>query len=146
MTQTSRYSLRAPTDLDMSWIQVNQTQLVEAAAPPASIQYRLIIEITNANEIEPELFVFNVSDDAYSHVAAFRDLQIYPNSKAKAQAEDALFYRSTKIQLIFTDQERAYNAATGIQARLKRANADWGSSKTTPFGGVETFVYDSREP
>jgi hypothetical protein len=129
----------------MSWIQVNQRQLVEAAAPPATLQYRLQIDVVAANGIEPELFCYSVSDDSYSHVAALDDLRLYPAGRAQALADYALFYRRANMDKVFTTSSAAARASAGIQARLARVNRDWGLSQTAPFGGVETFVYDSEE-
>lgn len=129
----------------MSWIQVNQTQTVEPAPPPATIQYRLSIEVVGAAQIEPQLFVFRTDTDQYLYVATVNDMKAYPPSKAQAQAEDSLFYRASSMTLVFSEQTVAATASTDIQARLARVNRDWGAVSASPFGGVETFIYDSEE-
>ena len=99
-----------------------------------------------ANEIEPELFVFFADDDAYSHVAGVDDLRIYPSNKAEAVSQERPFYRAAHVELVLHSQPLAVSAAAGIQARLALVNRDWGAIGTAPFGGVDTFIYDSREP
>jgi hypothetical protein len=130
----------------MSWIQVNQRQTVEPAAPPAMLQYRLEVDVVAANGIEPELFCYSVSDDAYSHVASLEDLRLYPAGRAQAMADYALFYRTASMSKSFSTSAAAAAASSGIQVRLQRVNRDWGLSRTAPFGGVDTFVYDSEDP
>lgn len=124
---------------------MSQEQTVEAATSPALVQYRLHIEIVAAMGIEPELFVHDVTADSYKHVAALNDLQLYPNNKATALADDVMFYRKSSADLVFTDQATASNASSAIQARLKLVNSAAGAVSVAPFGGVETFVYDSVE-
>lgn len=130
----------------MSWIQVNQRQIVEDGTPPAALQYRLQVEVVAANGIEPELFCYSVSDDSYSHVAALDDLRRYPAGRAQALADYVLFYRTASMEKVFPTSTAAAAASAGIQARLQRVNSDWGLSQTAPFGGVDTFVYDSEDP
>jgi hypothetical protein len=129
----------------MSWIQVNQKQTVEAGTPPATLQYRLQIDVAAANGIEPELFCYSVTDDTYSHVAALDDLLLYPAGRAQALADYVLYYRTARMNKLFPTATAAANASAGIQARLQRVNSDWGASQTSPFGGVDTFVYDSED-
>jgi hypothetical protein len=130
----------------MSWIQVTQTQTIEAGPPPVSVQYRLRVEVIAANSIEPELFVFDVTEDKYQHVAALNDLAIYPNNKAAALANDVMFYRASSMEYVASNQIQAAAAAQAIQVRLRLVNRGWGAVDTTAFGGVDTFVYDSAEP
>ena len=130
----------------MSWIQVNQTQTVEDAPAPGTIQYRLDVNVVASYGIDRELFVRSTDDDAYSHVATIGDLRGYPNNKATAQARNLDFYRATAAELIFTSQAVAAVASAQIQGRLMHVNRDWGALGGAPFGGVETFVYDSDAP
>ena len=127
----------------MSWIQVNQSQTVEAAGD--ILRYRLSLDVTAASGIDRELFVFFVTDGAYSHVATISDLTLYPNNRADAVANDILFYRDSRTELVLSSQIVASNASSSAQARLARVNLDWGALGTAPFGGVETFIYDSAE-
>ena len=98
-----------------------------------------------ANGIEPELFCYSVTDDTYSHVAALDDLRLYPAGRAQALADYVLYYRTARMNKLFPTATAAANASVGIQSRLKRVNKDWGASQTAPFGGVDTFVYDSED-
>jgi hypothetical protein len=130
----------------MSWIQVHQTQTIEAAPPPTGVHFRLAVAVVSSHGIEPELFVFGVNEDDYSHVAGIDDLRVYPGNRAEAVAQDLLFYRRSSMEMKFHTQPRAAQASEGIQARLAQVNREWGSLGVVPFGGVETFVYDSAEP
>lgn len=131
----------------MSWIQVNQNQIVEPAPPPATgLQYRIEFVVAAAEGIERELFVFRTNDDAFSHVATIEDLRLYSSNKATAQANDDDFYRRAEATLILRSQVLASKATKHTQDRLKRVNLDWGRTDTTEFGGIETIIYDSEQP
>lgn len=124
---------------------MTQNQTVEVAPSSTNVQYRLDVSVVASYGIERELFVFDVTEDKYQHVATVGDMRLYPSNRATALANDVMFYRSNTMSYVTTNQIKAANAAQAIQGRLKLVNAEWGALDTTTFGGVETFVYDSGE-
>lgn len=126
----------------MSWIQVQQTQQFDAEAR----KYDLTVVVSQSSGVPRELFVVGVSDDAYSHVAAFEDLTLYPAGKPGAMAAESDFYRDSCVVLRFDSAATAAAVSTAMLGRLKRVNTDWAAAQDAPFGGIETFIFDSETP
>lgn len=129
----------------MSWIQVTSSQTVVPAATSNDIRYRVAITVDAAQGIEKELFVYSLTDQAYSHPARYNDLILYPPEAATALANDLLFYRQASVELLFTTEAAAANALRNLLATLSSTNRTWGRAGAAPFGGSETVVYDSED-
>lgn len=129
----------------MSWIQVTSSQAVVPGATASQTRYRVVVQVDLAQGIERELFVYRLTDQEYSHVARYADLNLYPPSAAEAQAQETLFYRQATAELLFSTEAAASSALRSILATLSNTNKTWGAAVAAPFGGVQTVVYDSED-
>lgn len=127
----------------MSWISVTQNQIVTLATLPDLTSYTVEIEVTQAEGIPAELFVFDTSSDEFSSVALVGDLQSWPATKESAIQLGLDFYRSATLQRIFLDKEKAAAFSADVQRRLNLVNWDWSGDQSVQFGGQHIFVYAS---
>jgi hypothetical protein len=129
----------------MSWIQVTSSQTLIPGATSTQTRYRVAVQVDLAQGIEKELFVYRLTDQGYSHVARYEDLNLYPADAATAQANDLLFYRRADVELSFSTEAAASSALRELLAALSGTNKVWGRAAAAPFGGVQTVVYDSED-
>lgn len=130
----------------MSWISVTQSQTTQIGTYPELTTYTVHTTVTEAQGIEPELFVLYVDNDQFCNVALIRDLQTWPTDKAEARAQSLPFYRVREFSRVFTDRTKAAAFSSDVQRRLRFINRDWGGDSTVPFGGDMAFVYSSETP
>lgn len=127
----------------MSWIQVMQKCEV---VDDAERSYETTLSVDAAYGIERQLFVLRTDDDSFQYVATTADLKEYPASKADAVANELHFYRASSTSPRWTTQEQALRFLKQAHARLRLVVKTVGStSDTSPFGGVDAFVYDSED-
>lgn len=123
----------------MSWVQLTIQEMTNG---PNS--YVVTATILATVGIDQELFVFATTDDQYSHVAVFADLQRYPAGKAAAESNGSLFYRASTVTREFLVMSTAHEFSDHVKARIAQVNREWGSTEGITFGGTETIVYDSE--
>lgn len=129
----------------MSWAEVYVRETVEQASAASALQYRVRFEVRQAFGIEPELFVYAVHDDSYSHVATVYDLNTFPTHPGVARSEDKDFYRRRVLELTYPTKPQAAEAAAHIKGRLARVNREWQAFDAQKFGGDEVLILDSGE-
>ncbi len=134
----------------MSWIHVNiknSTVIVgtPVAGLPPALSYLVTADIDVASGIPMELFVYDVSDDAFAHVATVFDLNTYPTSKVDALANSLSFYRVKKMEKSYDSKSIAVLASEHTQLRLQRVNKDWQALQPGTFDSVAQITYDSGD-
>ena len=121
-------------------ITLKQTNTLEEGASLGLVVYRSANEIVAADEIELQLFVFDVVDDAFSHVATPRDLDLYPNNKVEALSLGVDRYRQASVTKDFERLDIAEDFIAAIQSRVHWL-ANVYDRIQAAFEGEETFVY-----
>ncbi len=134
----------------MSWVHVNiknttiTTPATSAETPPV-YRYETSAEVILTSGIPEELFVYDVSDDEFAHVATVFDLNTYPTNKADAVADSLLFYRVKKMSKSYDSKSIAVLAAEHTQLRLQRVNKDWQAQEPGTFDSDVQLTYDSGD-
>lgn len=84
--------------------------------------YRMLIEVTAAQGVSPNIFVFlrqivnGVQDDVFQNVASPADLQEYPvNNPNPDTIAQPPFYRLSAVDLVFRTQDLAEEAWRDLQ-------------------------------
>jgi hypothetical protein len=129
----------------MSWIVVNQRETI-VAQQGSLTEYTVYTEVSDANGIPTELFVFDTSSDAFSSVALLWDIESWPPSKDEAVQKQLDFYRGNSCERTFTNKEKAAAFAADLQRRLQAVRIDWDGNEAVAFGGEQTFLYSSESP
>jgi hypothetical protein len=109
---------------------------------PANNVYRVTFEVTDAQNIELDVFCYNVEDATYSHVASVYDLESYPVGQDLAQTRELQFFRARTVTADFNTIYDATLFETVTKNRLKVLSVAWNSI-VTAFTGSETVVVDS---
>lgn len=121
-------------------ITLKQTNTVEEGASPGLIIYRCVNEIIASEELSLALFVFTVEDEAFSHVATPRDIDLYPESRAEALTLGVDYYRGPLVTQDFTRLDVAEDYIAAMQSRVHWL-ANVYDRINTAFPGEEIFVY-----
>jgi hypothetical protein len=121
-------------------ITLKQTNTLEEGTSPGLVVYRSANEITAAEAIELQLFVFDVADDAFSHVATPRDIDLYPNNKADALTLGVDRYRQASVTQDFELLDVAEDFIAAVQSRIHWL-ANVYDRVQAAFEGEEIFVY-----
>lgn len=134
----------------MSWIHVRLTQATRTGAPggpglPPVLSYEVSAEVTGASGITSSLFVYDVSDDTFSHVATLQDVLSLPESKADARDLGFSFYRRPTMTAAYAAKSVAAAAAQQTAIRLQRVNKDWQAQEPGTFDAVSEVTYDSGD-
>ena len=102
--------------------------------------YQSANEIIASEGIPLALFVFAVDSESYSHVAATRDLEAYPDSKAQAVTDGVDYYRQAQVTREFDNITSAQEFASHVRSRLQFLSNDYPATKDA-FVGTETYTY-----
>lgn len=134
----------------MSWFNARITKSTRTKAPPAAglppvTLYVVAAEVNASSGVPQELFVYDVSEDRFDHVATVYDLNTYPTSRDGAVNAGVVFYRRATMEACYSTQAIAQAAADHVKDRLQRVNAEWGQDQGEPFGGAEEFTFDSGD-
>lgn len=114
--------------------QVNSLVPREGASP----LYRVKFEIPASVEAPLALFVFEVTDDEYSHPATIYDIQAFPETKAEAVSEGLDCYRQNTVTRDFEELTKALDFINVTRRRLRHTMAEL-DLKGTDFAG--TYAY-----
>ena len=102
--------------------------------------YKSANEVIASEGIPLALFVFAVSDDSFSHVAATRDIEAYPNNRNDAVNDGLDYYRQAMVTREFDNITDAQAFALHVRSRLQFLSNDYPAVKDS-FEGSETYTY-----
>jgi hypothetical protein len=105
--------------------------------------YRVKTQVEYAENIEPEIFVFNTETAEFSHVAVAFDMTEYPVSRDEAESEGKVFYRAIEATVEYPSVAVAAAAAAYTKLRIQQLASEYatandsfvGSDKSTYTGG-----------
>lgn len=115
-------------------VEVDQREFVEDG------KYVVTFNVTDASEIQPELFTFDLLD-RFTNVATLRDIANWPNSKAEAIGLNQQFYRANTLRLEYTTPREAREAGAYLSTRLECLLLAWNAEQPPSFGEIRTAVY-----
>jgi hypothetical protein len=102
--------------------------------------YKSENEVSASEGIPLALFVFAVATDLFSHVAAVRDLEAYPVSKAQAVTDGVDFYRLATATREYDNITDALEFATHVRSRLDFLAQDYPKTQGE-FVGSATYQF-----
>jgi hypothetical protein len=102
--------------------------------------YKSENEVIASEGIPLALFVFAVATEAFNHIAAVRDLEAYPDTKAQAVTDGVDYYRQPAVTREYDNITDAIEFATHVRARLDFLAQDYPKTKDQ-FVGSETHVF-----
>ena len=109
---------------------------------PTEDTYKVSAEVIETTNIPPEVFVFDVEHETFSHVATVFDLESFPESKEDAIAAELGFYRSQSVTREFSDVALATFFEDVTRNRLKTLADHWNTVQEE-FIGEETVTTTS---
>jgi hypothetical protein len=116
-------------------LDLRQTNTIE----PGPI-YKVLNEITYAEDIAAEVFVFDTDTQEFSHVASVWDVMNLPVGHAAAVAAGSDQYRKDTAEVGYDSVTTAIKFAAYIQTRIQ-ALLDAYKSATEDFEGVTDYVF-----
>ncbi len=103
--------------------------------------YRVKNLVIYASEIQKEVFVFNVVDETFSHVAYPYDMENIPVGKAAAITAGNNFYRVVEVTRDYDTLEAALVFAEHSRGRVRYLASDYETA-TEEFEGQDDYVYE----
>jgi len=97
--------------------------------------HNVITTVQSATLIPKELFVFNQTDDTFSHVATVNDL-VYPTASDPAWSH----YRLDTVTRSFEDVSTAIEYASHVKSRLEAVTIAY-TQDADDFSGSELTTY-----
>lgn len=116
-----------------------QTRTVEAGP-----LYRVLSVVTDPVGIQPETFVFRVSDDRFEYVATVADMLNVLNTKAAAVAAGDDLYRLSSVQRDHASLRDAQDFGTTLTQRLQALVRQYDVA-VNDFTGVTVEALSSNE-
>ena len=93
--------------------------------------YHVKNEITAFAGIDPNAFVFRVSDSAFDHYATSADYSVYPTTRDAAIAAGLGFYRQSKVERDWPNVAAMNLDLCTTQSRLQQLVRDWNTINGT---------------
>lgn len=116
-------------------LELRQTNTIE----PGPI-YKVLNEITDAEDIAPEVFVFVTDTQEFSHVASVWDIMNLPVGHAAAVAAGSDNYRKDTAAVGYPSVDTAIRFVEYIQVRIQ-ALLDAYKTATEDFEGITDYVF-----
>ena len=104
--------------------------------------YRVKNLVTYATGIQKEVFVFQVVDEEFSHVAYPYDMEYVPVGKEEAAQLGNNYYRQAEVTRDFDTLHKALEFAVHSRGRVEFL-ADEFEIATDGFEGQDDYVYES---
>jgi hypothetical protein len=104
--------------------------------------YRVKNEVYYASGIEKEVFVFQVVDEEFDHVAYPYDMEETPVGKLAAATAGNNFYRASEVTRDYNTLVKALEFAIHSRGRVEYL-ADEYETATEGFEGEADYVYES---
>jgi hypothetical protein len=101
--------------------------------------YQVKFEIPASTEAPLALFVFDVSDDAYSHPATLYDIEAFPESKAEAISAGLDGYRQSAVTQQYEELTKALDFINVTRRRLRHTMAEL-DLKGVDFAGTYEYT------
>lgn len=120
-------------------VTVTHTQVRSVQAGPL---YRVDDEVTASSGIDPEVFVFRTSDEAFNRIATVDDMMLLPNTRAQALIDGDDYYRLAQVVKDYESLKTADDAATTIVGRIKQLLVDYDAA-VNEFVGTTTETLSS---
>ena len=102
--------------------------------------YKVLNEITYAEDIASEVFVFTTVDQEFSHVASVWDLMNLPVGHAAAVIAGTDRYRKDTAEVGYASVDTAIKFAEYIRVRIQ-ALLNAYKSATEDFEGITDYVF-----
>lgn len=118
---------------------ITHTQVRSVQAGPL---YRVADTVTASVDIQPQVFVFQTSDNAFNRIATVDDMMTLPTSQAQAVIDGADYYRLNAVTKDYESLKTADDAATAIVDRIKRLLVEYDAA-VTEFVGTTTETLTS---
>jgi len=116
-------------------IDIHQERTVEAGPV-----FRVSTAVTYCYGIDPNIFVFDVETDSFSHVATVWDMLNVKTDKIVAQVNNEPFYRKISAVVDYADQVIAKEAADYTAARVNLLAKTY-DQMNTEFAGKNDYSY-----
>jgi len=87
--------------------------------------FRVQMDVIEAIDIDFDVFVFNVLDDGFSHIATVYDLETWPTTKDAALEAGLQSYRGRGVELNFSSPLEATTFETNATYRLRVLKNHW---------------------
>lgn len=101
--------------------------------------YQVKFEIPASVEAPLALFVFDVSDDTYSHPATLYDIEAFPESKAEALSAGLDCYRQSTVTQQYEELTKALDFINVTRRRLRHTMAEL-DLKGVDFAGTYEYT------
>jgi hypothetical protein len=105
-------------------------------------EYRVRNTVTDSENIEPEIFVFETSTDEYMYVADVGDMSKYPPSKQEAEDSGSLRYRKSEVIKEYPQLIVAQEFAVYTRNRVEKLLLSTYALAVEDFVGEDTYVYE----
>jgi hypothetical protein len=122
-------------------VSITHTQTRSVEAGPL---YRVLSAVTDPVGIQPETFVFRVSDDEFQYVATVPDMLNVLNTKAAAVAAGDDLYRLSSVQRDHVSLLEAQDFGTTLSQRLQALVRQYDVA-VNDFTGVTVEALSSNE-
>jgi hypothetical protein len=121
-------------------IQLDQTNTIIDGED--SVTYEVKNEVIATEGVDLHLFVFNVTQEIYSHIATPYDVEAYPTDRTAAISAGLDYYRLPSVTKTFSDIATANEFAAGVRSRLQQlANAL--PQAQADFQGKTTYTFET---
>jgi hypothetical protein len=115
-------------------IDLKQTKTIEEGPV-----YRVLNQVTYAQNIPPQIFVINMETDVFEHVATVWDLQNYPFTRQEAIDNLIPYYLASECVKDYTDIQTALEFTAHVYARVEWLLRDYEEANDV-FEGVLTHT------
>ena len=116
-------------------IELNQSRVVIEGP-----LFRVTTEVTYAQGIDKNVFVFNTETDVFEHVATVYGMDTYPASRSEATLEGMPFYRNYNVTVDYTNETTASKAAVYTRQSVSNLTKQY-ALVSEAFIGSDTYVY-----
>jgi len=117
-------------------IELRVTQTVEEGP-----LYRVNMEVLHASDISPDIFVFEVACDDYSHVATPFDLEHVPTTPEVAENDGINYYRQRTVTKDFDTVDAAREFSTYTRGRVGYLVREY-PKVVGDFEGTHDYTYE----
>lgn len=115
-------------------IDLKQTSTIEEGPV-----YRVVNEVTYAENIPREVFVMNAETQLFSHVATVWDFQAYPDTRDQALLDSVGYYRADSCTKDFDTLQTATSFKSYTKGRVEWVVADYDEANNV-FEGVDDYT------
>lgn len=99
--------------------------------------------VTDAQGIDPAVFVYTVSTNKFSTYATLSEMLLYPADRTSAQTAGLPYYRSTSYTRVLDTLETLKKATFETASRVQQLVNDWTASGGTLCSDVTTTIVPS---